>query len=126
MLVIIVIICILIAVLVPKIQAAREAARRTACINNLKQIGMAFHNYHDANKKLPPSARLVGEEGHYRAGGASFLVYLLPMMEYGSMYDGLNTTPSSKIRYSRADADPLFLLIDTDQSVQNVRDTLNP
>jgi len=91
LLVVIAIIGILIALLLPAIQAAREAARRAACVNNLKQLGLAFHNYHDANKKLPPSARLCSATGStpYTVGGWSFLVRLLPMMEYGSMYDGL-------------------------------------
>ncbi len=77
-LVIIVIIGILIALLVPKIQASRKTARREACINNLKQLGLAFHNYHDANKRLPPSAALVRKDGHYRAGGVSFLSNCFP------------------------------------------------
>jgi prepilin-type N-terminal cleavage/methylation domain-containing protein len=54
LLVVIAIIAVLIALLLPAVQAAREAARRTQCRNNLKQIGMAAHNYHDVNKMFPP------------------------------------------------------------------------
>src|ERR1700722_18327219 len=54
LLVVIAIIAILIALLLPAVQAAREAARRTQCRNNLKQIGLAFHNYHDAMRLFPP------------------------------------------------------------------------
>jgi prepilin-type N-terminal cleavage/methylation domain-containing protein len=93
LLVVIAIIGILIALLLPAIQAAREAARRATCINNLKQIGLAFHNFHDSFRRFPPSSDVTRDPtlgtitGVY---GWSFIVHLLPRMEYGSIYDTLN------------------------------------
>ena len=55
LLVVIAIIAILIALLVAAVQKVREAASRASCLNNLKQLGLATHSYHDANKKFPPA-----------------------------------------------------------------------
>jgi prepilin-type processing-associated H-X9-DG protein len=78
--VVIAIIGVLIALLLPAVQAAREAARRSQCSNNLKQIGLAVQNYHGARKNVPPQF-LVG------AGFASWGVLILPYSEGGSLHD---------------------------------------
>lgn len=124
LLVVIAIIGILIALLLPAIQAAREAARRAACVNNMKQLGLAFHNYHDANKKMPGAAKLNGGPAAFHVGGFSFLVRLLPMMEYGSMYDGINTTTA--LKSPAVATDDFFPLNCTDANEQNMRDTSIP
>lgn len=87
LLVVIAIIGILIALLLPAIQAAREAARRCSCINNLKQIGIATQNYHDTNKHLPPP-NLAGTFKFY---GSAFVV-LLPYLEESSRYAQYDVT----------------------------------
>ena len=86
LLVVIAIIGILIALLLPAIQAAREAARRATCINNLKQLGLAFHNHHDSSKRFPASCSLTGAGVQ---NGWSFLTYLLPFCEQSVLYDEL-------------------------------------
>lgn len=89
LLVVIAIIAILIAMLVPAVQAVREAAARTQCQNNLKQIGLALHNFHDTNKKFPPgkSAPYAGAPVYARW---STHAYILPYIEQGPLFAQLD------------------------------------
>jgi len=96
LLVVIAIIGILIALLLPAVQAAREAARRSQCVNNLKQIGLALHNYHDTYKVLPPG-RMGGDDsvpsgwpgsyGTYNKVGSSGMFCILPFLELKPLHD---------------------------------------
>ena len=80
LLVVIAIIGILVALLLPAIQAAREAARKTDCVNRIRQLVLAAHNYHDVKKKLPPHGD-VKYVNNAPVGGLSALARLLPYME---------------------------------------------
>ena len=82
--VVIAIIAVLIALLLPAVQAAREAARRSQCVNNLKQLGLAMQNYHDSVGTFPP--------GHLGTGWNDFnaLVMLLPYIEQAPLYNSVN------------------------------------
>jgi prepilin-type N-terminal cleavage/methylation domain-containing protein/prepilin-type processing-associated H-X9-DG protein len=83
LLVVIAIIGVLVALLLPAVQAAREAARRMRCQNNLKQIGLASHNLHDVTGELP--------RAYWPNTGLSWHVYLLPYMEQKALFDLIDT-----------------------------------
>jgi type II secretory pathway pseudopilin PulG len=90
--VVIAIIGILIALLLPAVQAAREAARRSQCSNNLKQIGLALQNYHDTNKVFPAVAIFGAWPGTTPPAGRhhTWLSAILPHMEQGPLYNQIN------------------------------------
>lgn len=91
LLVVVAIIGVLVSLLLPAVQAAREAARRTSCQNNLKQIGLATLQFEDLNKHLPPPA--AGDASQFEDRG-SFFVLLLPYLEQNSLYAGYDSSLS--------------------------------
>lgn len=97
LLVVIAIIAVLVALLLPAVQQAREAARRTSCKNNLKQIGIALHNYHDVHGVFPPG--WVGvEDGDHAAhdgdNGAGWALHLLPFIDQANTWQKFDANHS--------------------------------
>jgi prepilin-type N-terminal cleavage/methylation domain-containing protein len=91
LLVVIAVIGILVALLLPAVQAARETARRSSCTNNLKQVALAFQNYHDTHKSFPyggddgPTACCSADPGYYH--NYSWAYHIMPFLEQQNLYD---------------------------------------
>jgi prepilin-type N-terminal cleavage/methylation domain-containing protein len=109
LLVVIAIIGILVALLLPAIQAAREAARRTQCTNNLKQVAMALHNYHDTHKVFPPG--IVDNNPAYNSAidvqnnlnGLAWSALILPFIEQAPLYDEMRGQTQEFMRHWERD-----------------------
>jgi len=84
LLVVITIISILIALLLPAVQTAREAARRTGCMNNIKQLGLGLHNYHSQNGVFPPGMRMHAKQ---RQPSTPWRVLILPFLELQPLHE---------------------------------------
>jgi prepilin-type N-terminal cleavage/methylation domain-containing protein len=100
LLVVIAIIAVLIALLLPAVQQSREAARRTQCKNNLKQIGLAFHNYHDTFTIFPPGT--IHQTGSGITTGAfnnwGWSAFIAPYLEQGNTYTQLDVGPTNMVQ----------------------------
>ena len=96
LLVVIAIIAILVALLLPAVQQAREAARRTSCKNNLKNLALAVHNYHDIHNTLPMGNMFRVSNTHPRgnnianANSWGWAYFILPQLEAANMYNALD------------------------------------
>lgn len=89
LLVVIAIIGVLVGLLLPAVQAAREAARRMSCSNNLKQIGLALHNYHDTFQRLPPGIIDDSSSQSSAVAGWGWCVAILPFVEQTTLFDAM-------------------------------------
>src|SRR5207247_7938784 len=114
LLVVIAIIGVLVALLLPAVQAARESVRRSQCMNNLRQIGLALHTYHDTFRVFPPSYLTVPggspsmgppDPDNGDAGpGWTALMMILPQIEQGNLYNSFDlNTPASSSKYATPD-----------------------
>ncbi|MEX0793343.1 MAG: DUF1559 domain-containing protein [Pirellulaceae bacterium] len=119
LLVVIAIIGVLVALLLPAVQQAREAARRMSCINNMKQIALGVHNYHDTFDRLPPTHL------HYSDSWWGGLALLLPYVEQASLSDTLGVGNGSLRALTVADDPLLQTRVDTFICPSNSSDAIN-
>jgi prepilin-type N-terminal cleavage/methylation domain-containing protein/prepilin-type processing-associated H-X9-DG protein len=120
LLVVIAIVAVLVALVVPAVQTARGAARRMGCANNLRQLAIAAHHFHEDHNKFPMGARLPVEVGGRPTGGTNLMIELLPYFEQDNLYKtwdysdnrnnvagGTNATQAQVIEILLCPSDPL-------------------
>jgi len=112
LLVVIAIIAVLIALLLPAVQSAREAARRIQCTNNLKQIGLALHNYHSSIGSFPMTSTIAYSDPGKQTGWGTWgaLALMLPYMEQKPAYDAINFNWTSWYGLGGTQNSTIFLL----------------
>jgi len=125
LLVVIAIIGVLVALLLPAVQAAREAARRSSCSNNLKQIGLSLHNYHDTYLSFPPGWIDTDGVGSNSGRLHAWSTFILPFMEENNIYENIavdfgSATSPANVNGAGATIDgyrcPSSILPDTDHN----------
>jgi prepilin-type N-terminal cleavage/methylation domain-containing protein/prepilin-type processing-associated H-X9-DG protein len=119
LLVVIAIIAVLIALLLPAVQAAREAARRSQCVNNLKQIGLGFHNYHSVNDCFPPGECTAPDLSQSRT---FWTTSVLPFLELGTLGNAYNYSWSLNPNAGN----PLYGLINSTVTQASIKTFLCP
>ena len=101
LLVTIAIIGVLVALLMPAVQSAREAARRSSCRNHLKQLALALHNYHDAHRTVPPGCIIMGDSPEALSGWG-WGAMVLPFTEQSALYNTINFELGTTVGSNRA------------------------
>jgi prepilin-type N-terminal cleavage/methylation domain-containing protein len=127
LLVVIAIIAILIALLLPAVQQAREAARRTQCRNNMKQLGLALHNYHDVFTRFPMGAiwGVRNTPTTHTAFHHTWLTAILPYIDQAPMYNQVNFSQPAVAQAHVDDQIPAFLCPSDGSGITPIRDTWN-
>ncbi len=131
LLVVIAIIAVLIALLLPAVQSAREAARRIQCVNNLKQLGLALHNYHDVHGRFAPGSIQVTLASGY-SYRQPFITSLLPFLEQANLTNSFNfnlsfqetandTTRTARVNVFDCPSDQKIVFVNNGGGVNDVK-----